>query len=117
MIAGHDRDEVTALLVPDLTACRRLCGDLPASDQELFRLPPLRRLCQERLDALARIAAGSSTRVARALLLDEPLSIDAHELTDKGTINQQAVLARRAQLVEELYALPYSPRVLVAAPP
>jgi feruloyl-CoA synthase len=54
--------------------------------------------------------------VARAILLQEPLSFDAHEVTDKGSINQRAVLAHRAALVDELYTEPYSPRVLVAAP-
>ena len=53
-------------------------------------------------------------RIGQALL-EEPLSIDAQELTDKGTINQRAVLTHRAHLVEELYTPPYSPRVLVAA--
>jgi feruloyl-CoA synthase len=115
VIAGHDRDEVTVLLVPDLEACRRLCGDLSATDHDLLRSAPLRRLLQERLDELATRASGSSNRVARALLLDEPLSMDAHEVTDKGSINQRAVLTHRAALVEELYAPRYSPRVLVAA--
>jgi feruloyl-CoA synthase len=115
VIAGHDRDEVAALLVPDLEACRRLCSDIAAADRELLRSASLRRLLQERLDSLARSATGSSNRVARALLLVEPLSLDAHEVTDKGSINQHAVLAHRAHLVEELYTLPYSPRVMVAA--
>jgi feruloyl-CoA synthase len=53
--------------------------------------------------------------VARAILLEEPPSIDAHEVTDKGSINQRAVLTRRAHLVAELYTEPYSPRVLIAA--
>jgi feruloyl-CoA synthase len=115
VIAGHDRDEVTVLLVPDLEACRRLYGEGGATDYDLLGLASLRRLLQERLDSLARRATGSSNRVARALLLAEPLSLDAHEVTDKGSINQAAVLARRAHLVEELYTRPYSPRVLVAA--
>ena len=105
VIAGHDRDEVTALLVPDVEACRRH-GDAGTA---------LRRLLQERLDRLAAEATGSSNRVARALLLEEPLSLDAGEVTDKGSINQGAVLAQRARLVEQLYALPCSPRVLVSA--
>ena len=72
-------------------------------------------MLQERLDDLAKRATGSSSRVARALLLAEPLSLDASEVTDKGSINQHAVLARRAHLVVELYTEPYSPGVLVAA--
>ena len=124
VIAGHDRDEVTALLVPDLEACRRLCGGVSAvdrdaevlaeGDRDVLRSASLRRLLQERLDELAKRATGSSTRVARALLLAQPLSLDAHEVTDKGSVNQRAVLAQRAALVEELYTAPYSSRVLVA---
>ena len=59
-----------------------------------------------------RLATGSATRIARALLLEEPPSIDAGEITDKGSINQRAVLDRRAALVEELYADAPSSRVI-----
>jgi feruloyl-CoA synthase len=59
-------------------------------------------------DLRARLASlpntGSSNRVARAVVLDEPPSLDAGEMTDKGSINQRAVLKRRAALVEELYS-------------
>ncbi len=48
-------------------------------------------------------ATGSSNRITRLLVLEEPPSLDAGEMTDKGSINQRAVLARRAALVEELY--------------
>jgi feruloyl-CoA synthase len=114
VIAGHDRDEVTVLLVPDLEACRGLCGDATASDRRVLRSASLRRRLQEQLDDLARRATGSSNRVARALLLVEPLSLDTNEVTDKGSINQHAVLARRARLVAELYTKPYSASVIVA---
>jgi feruloyl-CoA synthase len=46
---------------------------------------------------------GSSNHIARVLILDEPPSLDAGEVTDKGTINQKAVLRRRSGLVEKLY--------------
>jgi len=46
---------------------------------------------------------GSSNTIRRILILDEPPSLDAGEITDKGTINQKAVLQRRAALVEKLY--------------
>jgi feruloyl-CoA synthase len=107
VLAGHDRDEVTALLIPNGDACRRHAG--AGFDAAL------RGVLQERLDRLAAGATGGSNRVVRALVLDETLSIDANEVTDKGSINQRAVLARRAHLVEELYRIPRSPRVLVAA--
>jgi feruloyl-CoA synthase len=53
-------------------------------------------------------------RVARAILLAEPPSIDAHEITDKGSINQRAVIAARAALVEDLYGEPPPDHVIVA---
>jgi feruloyl-CoA synthase len=115
VIAGHDRDEIAVLLVPDLEACRRSSADPSACARELLRSTALRRILQEHLDRLAESATGSSQRVARAILLEEPPSIDANEVTDKGSINQRAVLTRRADLVAELYTEPYSPRVLIAA--
>jgi feruloyl-CoA synthase len=55
------------------------------------------------LRELNRDASGSSKRVDRLLLLAEPPSIDHREQTDKGSINQAAVLQRRAALVEAMY--------------
>ena len=60
-------------------------------------------------------STGSSNRIVRALVLEEPPSLDAGEMTDKGSINQRSVLARRAALVEALYRDPPSPQVIVAA--
>ena len=64
------------------------------------------------LAALAAGATGSSTRLARVILLEAPPSLDKGEITDKGSINQRAVLSHRADLVEALYIRPYSPRVI-----
>jgi feruloyl-CoA synthase len=66
----------------------------------------------ERLKSFAAQSTGSSNLVRRMLVLDEPPSLDAGEMTDKGSINQRAVLARRAALVDELYS--DSPRVIRA---
>ena len=51
-------------------------------------------------------ATGSSTKVVAVRLMEEPPSIDAGEITDKGYINQRAVLERRRDLVEALYRSP-----------
>ncbi|HEX9591480.1 MAG TPA: feruloyl-CoA synthase, partial [Bradyrhizobium sp.] len=59
---------------------------------------------RERLIKFLATATGSSTRITRAILLDTPLSIDRGEVTDKGSINQRAVLDARAALIEELYS-------------
>ena len=78
---------------------------------ELLDSTAVRGVFQELLKGFARASTGSSNRIASAILLDTPPSIDAHEITDKGSLNQGAVLLRRAALVAELYA--GSPRVIV----
>jgi len=107
VITGHGRDQVGFLIVPRLDACRRL-GDLPrdAALADVLQHPSVRHQVARGLLALAKSGGGSSTHATRALLLDEPLSIDAGELTDKGYINQRAVLTRRATLVDRLYEAP-----------
>jgi feruloyl-CoA synthase len=67
------------------------------------------------LRSLAAMSPGTSTRVARAVLMAEPPSMDKGEATDKGSINQRSVLKNRAALVDELYAAPLSYRVLTIA--
>ena len=72
----------------------------------------LREEFRRRLNALARQSTGGSTRICRLILMAEPPSLDAGEATDKGSINQRAVLTRRAALVEELYANEASARLI-----
>jgi feruloyl-CoA synthase len=52
--------------------------------------------------------------VTRAMILDEPPSIDKHEMTDKGSINARALIDNRQALLAELYAATPSPRVILA---
>jgi len=115
VIAGADRDDIAALVFPDIEACRKV-ADLPAEAPAAAVIgnATLRAEFRRRLTALARQSQGSSTRICRALLMAEPPSLDAGEATDKGSINQRAVLARRGALVEELYASPASDRIIVA---
>ena len=67
---------------------------------------------RERFQKLMAGATGTSNRITRAILLDAPLSIDRGEVTDKGSINQRAVLEHRSALVQELYAATPSSRVI-----
>ena len=99
------------LIFPDLAACRPLAADLPADAPaaEVLSDPAVLRKFRSLLNALAKEATGSSNRVCRAILLSEPPSLDAGEITDKGSINQRAVLRHRAALVEELHAERPSP--------
>jgi feruloyl-CoA synthase len=116
VLAGHDGPYVGALIFPNLPVCRTLAVELgpDAPVRAVLDSAPVRQKFQAVLDELARASTGSSTFVARAILLDEPPSIDAREITDKGSLNQKAVLANRAALVEELYARVPSPRVIAA---
>jgi feruloyl-CoA synthase len=104
VITGLNRDDVGALLFPRGDECRRLAG-LPADTPlpEVLHHPAVRAFFQAVADRLWRDASGSASRVARLHVLAEPPSIDRGEVTDKGSINQRAVLAHRASLVEALY--------------
>jgi len=112
VIAAPDRDALAAILIPEAEAVARL---VPAGADAATH-PGLRAELAARLAAIATAASGSSQRVLRATLLTGPLSLDAGEITDKGSINQRAVLARRAALVEDLYADPPPPHVLGITP-
>jgi feruloyl-CoA synthase len=114
VIAGADREEIAVLIFPAVDACRALAPDLPADAPAETLLADARVLAEfrRRLNSLAKTATGGSNRVCRAILLVEPPSLDAGEMTDKGSINQRAVLERRASIVADLYARAPSPRVL-----
>jgi feruloyl-CoA synthase len=103
VITGHDRASLGALVFPNTVVCRELSAE------------GLRARLQPIFERLARDSTGSSTRVARALVMEAPPSIDAGEVTDKGSINQRAVLKSRAGLVERLYAEQPDPDIIQAS--
>jgi feruloyl-CoA synthase len=115
VIAGADRDAVAALIFPDLDACRALLPGLAkdVTPADIVAHERVRREFRVLLGTLARQSTGSSNRVARAILLDAPPSLDVGEATDKGSINQRTVLRHRASMVDELYAKVPSARVIV----
>src|SRR5438477_4528122 len=105
IIAGINRDEISALVVLDLDGCRLINQNLPPGDIAAAASDPLVRAAfRERFAKFLTTATGSSTRITRAVLFDTPLSIDRGEVTDKGSINQRAVLEHRADLIESIYA-------------
>jgi feruloyl-CoA synthase len=112
VIAGHDRDDIRALVIPDLDACAALVPDAKLAPADLLAHPAVHAAFKARLTALAKGGEGSSTRIVRVALMVEPPSIDASEITDKGSLNQRAVLQRRASIVEDLYAATASPLVV-----
>jgi feruloyl-CoA synthase len=111
VFAGHDGPYVAALIFPNLEACRALVPG--GSDADIACSERVRAKFHHLLQELAATSTGSSNRVPRAMLMEEPPSIDRHEVTDKGSFNQRAVLTNRAALVEELYAAEPSARVII----
>jgi feruloyl-CoA synthase len=111
VIGAPDRDYVTALIFPNLAMCRPIATGATTPSQVLSH-PAILSAFREALEGLAVESTGSSTFVARAMLLDQPPSADAREITDKGSLNQKAVLANRAALVDELYSDTQSPLVI-----
>jgi feruloyl-CoA synthase len=114
VITGHDRDDIGAIVFPSIAGCRGLCPHLPADAplRNLIAEPAIRQALAAGLKRLASEGGGSSMRIGRAVLVAEPPTIDANEITDKGYINQRAVLKNRAALVERLYAEPLADDVI-----
>jgi feruloyl-CoA synthase len=105
VITGLNEKEVGALILPALIPCRKalVLGD-SASMGDVALHPKMQQAMAHMIQELAKSATGSASKVARALVLTVPPSIDKGEITDKGSINQRAVLKERAELVAALYA-------------
>jgi feruloyl-CoA synthase len=107
VITGHERNEVCALVFLNAAAVKARGLDHAG-------------VCEHLRAAMKKLAAeagtGSSTHPVRALVMSEPPSIDANEITDKGYINQRSVLERRAAMVQMLHADPPASEVIVATP-
>ncbi len=101
VIAGEERDDLRALLVPNWARLREIAG--PVAPDPLAA-PSVRAAFEQALTAHARAATGSATRIVAALILERPLSFEKGEVTDKGSVNQRAVLRERADLVAALWA-------------
>src|SRR6516162_375534 len=105
VIAGHDRNYLAVFLVPNLETCRALAPELNgAPAAALLHHEAVLHKFAALLESFAAQATGNSNRVERAMLLEEPPSLDAGEITDKGSLNQRVILDRRFPLVEEMYA-------------
>ena len=103
VVTGHGGDEVRFLVFPNIAACRAHAGlsDNAAAD-EIIGHAKIRAAIGQGLAKLKAHGSNSSGHATRALLLAEPASVDGGEITDKGYINQRAVLTRRAGAVATL---------------
>ena len=104
VVAAPDRECLGALVFPRLYECRRLAAlAAEASDAQVLASAPVRQWFGDWLQRLNREASGNASRLEWIALQVEPASIDRGEITDKGSINQRAVLQWRAEQVEDLY--------------
>jgi feruloyl-CoA synthase len=104
VITGLNEKEVGALILPALIPCRKAFGLADSATMaDVAAHVPMQEAMAVLITDLAKTATGSASRVARALVLRDPPSIDKGEITDKGSINQRSVLKERAALVESLY--------------
>ena len=101
VICGQDQTYLAILMIPN--------------DPATISEPAVRALVRDRLAAFALEHPGSSTHVVRAIFLDRPLSIDAGEITDKGSLNNTIIRERRRDFVEHLYTTVEHPAVIAIA--
>jgi feruloyl-CoA synthase len=115
VIAGPDRADVRVLVFPNLETCAGL-GRRPPSPppRAVLAQAAVRQAFQSALERFSAGETGSSTRVVCAMLLDSPPSIDAGEATDKGSLNQKAVLRHRHALVDQMYEAPDSDDLIIS---
>jgi feruloyl-CoA synthase len=100
VVTGHGGDHVRFLVFPNIAACRAHAGlSDSAGVVEVIGNEKIRAVIAQGLAKLKAQGSGSSGHATRALLLAEPASVDGGEITDKGYINQRAVLTRRAATV------------------
>ncbi len=111
-IAGEAHDDIGLLLFLDADGIERELG-LASDAETMAQADKLRDEIRNRLLAFNASAGGSSRRIARVMIMTEPPSVDGNEMTDKGYLNQRAVLDRRANLVSQLYADDPGPDVIL----
>ncbi len=102
LVTGQDQNFVGLLVWPSLAGLKSLAPD--AADDALLSDPRVVAAARDKLAAYNAVVTGSSAKIGRMMLMAEPPSIDAGEITDKRYINQRTSLERRAGLVARLYA-------------
>lgn len=106
VIAGQDKAYIGLLAWPSIAAAKEIAGDASVSPADIVRDPKVREFVRAKFVEHNRASGGSSGRIRRVMLLRDPPSIDANEITDKGYVNQRATLERRRNLVDALYTTP-----------
>ena len=117
VVTGHDRDFVGLMAWPSLAGLKRICNEAsaPTDTAGLAQAPEVIAYIRDAIAAHNARQTGTSTIIRRVLLVQQPPSIDANEITDKGYVNQRVVLEHRRDLVDLLYAEPQAADVIIIA--
>ena len=110
VVCGQDKPFVGLLVWPSFAAAKELTGK--SDPAEIVKDPELRALIRDKFAEHNKVSGGSSTRIKRVILMAEPPSVDGHEITDKGYVNQRATMDRRRVLVDKLFAASPDPEVI-----
>ncbi|SHI59880.1 feruloyl-CoA synthase [Pseudozobellia thermophila] len=112
VLTGHDRDFVGAILFLELSNCASF-AKMPGADfKTIIRSEKIIRAIENIVQDLSETGTGASTVIRRATIADFNPSVKKGELTDKGSINQRAVLTYRKKVVESLYKVDKPPTVI-----
>ena len=113
VVCGQDKPFVGLLAWPLMSVAKEIAGDASLSGPDaIVSALKVREFVQKHFAAFNKESGGSSGRVKRVILMTEPPSVDGHEITDKGYVNQRATMDRRAGLVAKLYQNPPPPEVI-----
>ena len=104
VLAGLDKEYIGAILFLNADACRKLANLTPEiSNKDAFLHKEVEQFINNWLVEFNKTSTGSSTVIKKYVIALEAPSIDLGEITDKGSLNQRAVLKHRADLVNEMY--------------
>ncbi len=114
VIVGRDRGFISALVFPDVEHCRHLIDTEEGSLSlgQIVNHEAVRQVFSDHLASMAEKSTGSSTRIKSLVLQSQPADIDAHEMTDKGSLNSNAVISNRADIVDDIYSVAPSAQVI-----
>ena len=101
VVCGQDKPYVALLAWPVMAAVQALSGKTDPA--EAVKAEKVRDNIREKFAAFNKTQTGSSSRIRRVILMAEPPSVDGHEITDKGYVNQRATMDRRRTLVDKLF--------------
>ena len=106
VITGHDNEFVGAIIFAGIDDCKQLAGlAKEAALHEVVQHKAVKEKLQELLNEMAIKSTGSASLIKKAVFADFNLNIDKGEITDKGSINQRAIIKNHPDIVERLYAL------------